>query len=165
MARYQNRNTDKTNNQFFLIAGAAIAGIYLIDTVKKGLGIKSKEEEIKQLQQDIKIDQDSRYIVKRWLTVTKNGVKTQTGPFIINLATLAGELYNSMGGNNLLGIGGSFVPTNAPVDLIKNRIATTDMPRLAEVYAIKFRRNLKEDLTFRLWGDGKEALSSYLNAF
>jgi hypothetical protein len=158
-----NKQQQQQNNNLFLLLGAGIAGIYLIDSLKDAFGIKTEADEIKEIKQNIALD--SKYIVKRYVTKTIDGKKVQTGPFMVNLATVAEALYNAMGGNNLLGVGGSFYPTNEPVDLLVGKVATYDMKTIAEIYAMKFKRNLKSDLTFRLWPDGKTKLAAYLNAF
>jgi hypothetical protein len=145
-------------------AGAVLAAFLVADKIGSALGIKSDEQKTQEI--NTQISNDSKYIVKRFHnTYDKNGKIIKSEPIMVNLATVSRQLFEDMGGHNLLGLGGQFIPTSQPVDTIKVNLAPSDMVTVAKIYADQFQRNLKEDLLFRLTGSAKTDLAKYLNAF
>jgi len=150
--------------KLYWIGGGILAAYFLAGNIASALGFKSEAEKITEINNQLA--NDAKYIVKRFHnTYDKNGKVISSTAIMVNLATVSRQLFEDMGGHNLLGLGGQFISTSAPVQTIKVNLAPSDMVTIAKIYADQFQRNLKEDLLFRLSNSAKSDLQKYLNVF
>jgi hypothetical protein len=149
------------NNLNLLLPIALIGGVYLlINNAKELLGIKTDKEKEADIKKEIEQDSRSNVAVVKKV----QGVIVPSTRAIINLGSVAEILYDKMGGNTFVGVDYQVYFPYGLSNTLKT-IAPENMRQLAEIYATKYKRNLKSDLIKKMPLDEEKEVTKYLNAF